>query len=156
MPGSERPIIETRHEQMFPVLERAEIDRLRRFGEPRSYGAGERLSTTGEIGPGMLVILAGKVVITQRDELAAHEPIVTYGPGSFLGELAQLSSLKRSALRSRRRKASPYQSAASMLTFYINRAGKGLKPAQRRVLERAKSELRKAFGHEAGSQRPRR
>src|SRR5438445_531071 len=34
MPGSERPIIETRHEQMFPVLERAEIDRLRRFGEP--------------------------------------------------------------------------------------------------------------------------
>src|SRR2546426_2104847 len=91
MPGSERPIIETRHEQMFPVLERAEIDRLRRFGEPRSYGAGERLSTTGEIGPGMLVILAGKVVMTQRDELADHEPIVTYGPGSFLGELAQLS-----------------------------------------------------------------
>ena len=69
---------------------------------------------------------------------------------------AVAASLKRSALRSRRRKASPYQSAASMLTFYINRAGKGLKPAQRRVLERAKSELRKAFGHEAGSQRPRR
>src|SRR2546428_667281 len=91
MAASERPIIETRHDQMFPVLEPAEIDRLRRFGEPRSYGAGERLSTTGEIGPGMLVILAGKVVITQRDELADHEPIVTYGPGSFLGELAQLS-----------------------------------------------------------------
>ena len=91
MAASERPIIETRHDQMFPVLEPAEIDRLRRFGEPRAYGAGERLSTTGEIGPGMLVILAGKVVITQRDELADHEPIVTYGPGSFLGELAQLS-----------------------------------------------------------------
>ncbi len=69
---------------------------------------------------------------------------------------AVAASLKRSALRSRRRKASPYQSAASMLTFYINRAGKGLKPARRRVLERAKGELRKAFGHEAGSQRPRR
>jgi thioredoxin reductase (NADPH) len=91
MAASERPIIETRHDQMFPVLEPAEVDRLRRFGEPRSYGAGERLSTTGEIGPGMLVILAGKVVMTQRDELAHHEPIVTYGPGSFLGELAQLS-----------------------------------------------------------------
>jgi thioredoxin reductase (NADPH) len=91
MAASERPIIETRHDQMFPVLEPAEIDRLRRFGEPRAYGSGERLSTTGEIGPGMLIILAGKVVMTQRDELAHHEPIVTYGPGSFLGELAQLS-----------------------------------------------------------------
>jgi thioredoxin reductase (NADPH) len=91
MAESERPIIETRHEQMFPVLEPAEIDRLRRFGEPRSYSAGERLATTGEVGPGMLVILAGEVVITQRDEFAHHQSIVTYGPGSFLGELAQLS-----------------------------------------------------------------
>jgi hypothetical protein len=69
---------------------------------------------------------------------------------------AVAASLKRSALRSRRRKASPYHSAASMLTFYINRAGKGLNPAQRRVLERAKGELRKAFGREPGSRRPRR
>ena len=53
MAASERPIIETRHDQMFPVLEPTEIDRLRRFGEPRAYGAGERLSTTGEIGPEM-------------------------------------------------------------------------------------------------------
>jgi hypothetical protein len=66
------------------------------------------------------------------------------------------ASLKRSALRSGRRKASPYQSAASMLTFYINRAGKGLNPSRRRVLERAKGELRKAFGREAESRRPRR
>ena len=69
---------------------------------------------------------------------------------------AVAASLKRSALRSRRRKASPYQSAASMLTFYINRAGKGLSPARRRVLERAKVELRKTFGREPGSRRPRR
>src|SRR5438874_12459221 len=39
----------------------------------------------------MFVILTGNVVVTQRDELAHHPPIVTYGPGSFLGELAQLS-----------------------------------------------------------------
>jgi thioredoxin reductase (NADPH) len=76
---------------MFPVLEPAEIDRVRRFGETRSYRAGERLATTGEVGPGMFVILAGNVVVTQRDELAHHPPIVTVGPGSFLGELAQLS-----------------------------------------------------------------
>jgi Protein of unknown function (DUF3175) len=57
-------------------------------------------------------------------------------------------SLKRSAERSKRRKASPYQSAMSMLNFYINRAGKGLPQRQVRVLERAKGELRKAFGRQ--------
>ena len=56
------------------------------------------------------------------------------------------ASLKRSAERSKRRKASPYQSAMSMLNFYINRAGKTLPVRQRQVLERAKVELRKAFG----------
>ena len=55
-------------------------------------------------------------------------------------------SLKRSAERSRRRKAEPFRSAMSMLNFYLNRAGKNLPPARRRVLERAKQELRKAFG----------
>ena len=57
-------------------------------------------------------------------------------------------SLKRSAERSKRRKATPYQSAMSMLTFYINRAGKGLPQRKLRVLERAKGELRKVFGRD--------
>ena len=55
-------------------------------------------------------------------------------------------SLKRSAESSERRKSTPYRSAMSMLTFYINRAGDNLAEPQRRVLERAKDELRKAFG----------
>ena len=55
-------------------------------------------------------------------------------------------SLKRSAERSQRRKASPYRSALSMLTFYINRAGKNLSASRKKVLQRAKGELRKAFG----------
>ena len=55
-------------------------------------------------------------------------------------------SLKRSADRSRRRKSAPFRSAMSMLNFHINRGGKGLSPAQRRVLERAKGELRRLFG----------
>jgi hypothetical protein len=55
-------------------------------------------------------------------------------------------SLKRSAERSRRRKSAPYRSAMSMLTFYINRAGKNLPKRRLRVLEGAKHELRKAFG----------
>jgi len=55
-------------------------------------------------------------------------------------------SLKRSAERSRRRKGSPYQSAMSMLNFYLNRAGTKLSAKQKKTLERAKPELRKAFG----------
>jgi hypothetical protein len=54
-------------------------------------------------------------------------------------------SLKRSAERSRRRKADPYRSALSMLTFYINRAGKNLPASRRKTLMRAKGELRKQF-----------
>ena len=57
-------------------------------------------------------------------------------------------SLKRSAEQSNRRKSAPYRSAMSMLTFYINRAGKNLEASQKDVLEKAKSELRKAFGRE--------
>src|SRR3954471_19735775 len=54
-------------------------------------------------------------------------------------------SLKRSAERSRRRKSAPLRSAMSMLTFYINRAGKELSQSRRRTLEKAKDELRKLF-----------
>lgn len=54
-------------------------------------------------------------------------------------------ALKRSAEASHRRKAEPYRSAMSMLTFYINRAGENLEPGQREVLEAAKDELRGLF-----------
>jgi len=55
------------------------------------------------------------------------------------------ASLKRSAMASDRRKAPPFQSAMSMLNFYINRAGKNLPPERKKVLEQAKVELRKLF-----------
>lgn len=57
-------------------------------------------------------------------------------------------SLKRSAERSRRRKSDPYRSAMSMLSFYINGAGKQLPKARRARLEAAKQELRRLFGRE--------
>jgi len=57
-------------------------------------------------------------------------------------------SLRRSAEQSSRRKAEPYQAAMSMLTFYINRAGKGLSAERRKTLQQAKDELRKQFGVE--------
>lgn len=56
------------------------------------------------------------------------------------------ASLKRSAERSKRRKSEPYRSAMSMLTFYLNRGGKNLSQSRKRVLERAKAELRHQFG----------
>jgi hypothetical protein len=55
-------------------------------------------------------------------------------------------SLKRSAGRSHRRKSAPYRSAMSMLTFYINRGGKGLSASRKRTLEKAKDELRALYG----------
>ena len=57
-------------------------------------------------------------------------------------------SLKRSAERSSRRKADPYRSALSMLTFYLNRAGRNLPASRRLTLQRAKDELRRQFGRD--------
>ena len=68
-----------RHEQTFPTLTPAEIARLRRFGELRSYAHGERLFETGKPGPGMFVVLSGHVAITQRDGLGHVSPIIEQG-----------------------------------------------------------------------------
>ena len=62
-------------------------------------------------------------------------------------------SLKRSAERSRRRKSAPYRSAMSMLTFYLNRAGRDLPASRRRVLNEAKDELRRLFSGRRGTKR---
>ncbi|MEZ5805432.1 MAG: DUF3175 domain-containing protein [Rhizobiaceae bacterium] len=61
------------------------------------------------------------------------------------------ASLKRSADRSTKRKTEPFRSAMSMLTFYINRAGKNLPENRRKVLEKAKDELRRAYDRPAGN-----
>ena len=86
------------------------------------------------------------LVRRRRPSRAAHR-----GSRKLRSPTAVAASLKRTALRSRRRKASPYQSAVSMPKFYINRAGKGLNPSRRRVLGRAKGELRKALGRKPKS-----
>ena len=83
--------IDTRREQMFPKLEPREIDRLRRFGEVRRYAAGEALFVTGEIAPGMSVLIKGSVRVTRRDPLGHSAPIVEQGPGEFVAEVGQLS-----------------------------------------------------------------
>ena len=60
------------------------------------------------------------------------------------------ASLKRSAEHSHRRKGTPFQSAMSMLTFYINRAGKNLSTSRKRKLAAAKDELREQFRYKPG------
>src|SRR5712672_101697 len=84
-------IMDTRRHQMFPVLEPAEIERVRRFGKVRSYGVGEALAKVGETGLGLTIILGGNVEITQHDVSGRRTAIVTHGPGAFMGELAQLA-----------------------------------------------------------------
>jgi hypothetical protein len=82
-------------------------------------------------------------VTEHSDALDLEEGVFTHDDPK---EVAK--SLKRSAEKSYRRKADPYRSAMSMLTFYINRAGKDLDKHQKQVLEQAKDELRKEFGRE--------
>ena len=79
----------TRGAQMFLQFNDAEIVRLARFGETRSYRAGEMLAQVGEVGPGLMLILSGKVEVTQPGPERRH--IVTHERGNFMGELAQLS-----------------------------------------------------------------
>src|ERR1700693_2731182 len=83
--------IDTRREQMFPKLEPREIDRLRRFGDVRRYSASEALFVTGEIAPGMAVLIKGSVRVTRRDPLGPRAPIVEQGAGEFVAEVGQLS-----------------------------------------------------------------
>jgi len=84
-------VIDTRHDQMFPVLEAPEIERVRRFGAVRSFATGEALEKAGEVGTGLSIILEGRIEAFQRNAAGSQVPIVTQGPGAFLGELAQLA-----------------------------------------------------------------
>jgi thioredoxin reductase (NADPH) len=90
MVAAAQSIIDTRRHQMFPILEPVDIERMRRFGKACSYRAGEALVEVGNVGPGLTIILNGQVGITQHDESGRRRHIVTHGPGSFMGELAQL------------------------------------------------------------------
>ncbi|MEH2481626.1 thioredoxin reductase (NADPH) [Nitrobacteraceae bacterium AZCC 2146] len=86
-----RPALPPRHDQTFPALTAAEIERMRRFGKVRHYKDGERLFETGKPGPGMFVVLAGHVAITQRDGLGRITPVADQGAGQFIAEIGQLS-----------------------------------------------------------------
>jgi thioredoxin reductase (NADPH) len=84
-------ILDTRRAQMFPVLAPADVDRIRHFGQTRAFAEGEMLMRAGEAGHGLIVVLAGDVAVTRSGRAGDAWPVVNHGPGSFMGELAQLS-----------------------------------------------------------------
>lgn len=91
LPPAAQAIIDTRRHQMFPKLEAAEIERIRRFGEISTFAAGDVLVQTGMVSRGLTLILSGKVDVTQHHEGGRRDLIVTHGPGSFMGELSALA-----------------------------------------------------------------
>jgi thioredoxin reductase (NADPH) len=72
-------VMNSRREQMFPVLTPAEAQRMAGFGAPRSYTAGEFLFRAGQAAPGLFLICRGEVAISQRDGLGQVVPIVETG-----------------------------------------------------------------------------
>lgn len=87
----ESAFVATRRHQLFPVLEAGDIDRVQRFGSVRAFSDGEYLARVGERSLGLMVILAGNVIVYRRDLTGALEIVTTYGRGGFLGELAQMT-----------------------------------------------------------------
>ena len=87
-----RSIIDTRRDQMFPVLEPKEIERVSRFGQIRAYQRGETIFTAGHISPGVVIILSGKIDVSQIDQSGHRTLIVSHKTGEFMGELAQLAN----------------------------------------------------------------
>lgn len=79
-------------------------------------------------------------VTETSDAMTLEKGVFTKGSARAIAR-----SVKRSAERSKRRKSNPYRSAMSMLTFYLNRAGKGLPASQRKKIEQAKDELRDLY-----------
>jgi hypothetical protein len=110
---------------------------------PKSVSQPQRLSgRPSSTGQGVPRYWSGAV--TQQSNALDLEP----GVFTWRSPARIAKSLKRSAETSERRKGSPFQSAISMLNFYINRAGRNLPDRQRRVLEQSKTELRRLFGRE--------
>ncbi|HEY1892554.1 MAG TPA: FAD-dependent oxidoreductase [Steroidobacteraceae bacterium] len=83
--------LETRRDQIFPTLSPAEIQRLQRFGQMRTYAAGAALVETGSPPPGLQVILDGTAKVRPHDEHLRDRELVEHRPGSLVGELTGLS-----------------------------------------------------------------
>ncbi len=131
--------IEARRDQMFPVLEPAEIDRLARFGERKSYAVAARIFITGEVAPGAFIILSGRAQSSQH-RLDRTEPIVTHGPGSLHGRagaaLRPPASPGRRGRRSNRSRRLGHPAAAIAATSWVEEAELGERIMRALILRR--------------------
>jgi thioredoxin reductase (NADPH) len=84
-------IIETRRDQIMPQLDATDIERARRFGEVHCFAAGEALARVGEVGIGLAIVLSGRADVYRYGAHGERQHFYTFGPGSFIGELAQLA-----------------------------------------------------------------
>jgi hypothetical protein len=127
--------------QMVRIMARKAAASKRRAGPARKSGIRRRK-------PGSSRRTATASRRRWSQEVTEHSDALTLEGGVFTSKDPRriAASLKRSAERSKRRKSDPFRSALSMLTFYINRAGKNLQPARKKTLMQAKEELRKQFG----------
>lgn len=91
MGNTDEDLATARRPQIFPRFNDEEIARLSRFGEPRSYGRGEMVAQAGEVGPGLLLVLSGKLDVRRHDRAGNDAHIITHERGDMMGELAQLS-----------------------------------------------------------------
>ena len=89
MANSTTSVLETRSAQAFPILQDGDITRLRRFGTERHYKQGDYVTRAGQKTDGLVLVLSGQIRITPNG--AQPQPIHTHGPGSFHGELVNLS-----------------------------------------------------------------
>lgn len=88
---SAKEFFASRWDQVFPKLTADETERMRRFGKPHPFSAGDALVRAGQGGHGLILLLSGQVEVVQNDEAGRQVPIVVHERGSFMGELAQLS-----------------------------------------------------------------
>ena len=121
------------------MAERRKTARLRKTATRKSARKNQRKTTARKASPKRW----SQRVTQESDALDLKHGVFTLRDPKRIA-----ASLKRSAERSSRRKAGAYRSALSMLTFYINRAGKTLPKTQRERLERAKGELKRVFHRE--------
>ncbi|MBC7938428.1 MAG: FAD-dependent oxidoreductase, partial [Chitinophagaceae bacterium] len=85
------PAADVRRLQAFPVLEADQVAQLARHGRPQQYAAGAVLLSTGMAGPGMVIVVNGRVSVRLRDGLQRTQQFALQGPGEFIAEVNQLS-----------------------------------------------------------------
>jgi thioredoxin reductase (NADPH) len=92
MPDRSSSNLGFRQAQMFPTFDQAGIDRMQRFGEAIAYRSGERIVTAGEPAPGLVLVISGRISVTDHGRHEGSNVVATHAAGQFMGELAQLSN----------------------------------------------------------------